>query len=471
MFANAANGPWARPAVDSRRTAAYADDMVPQWVIEKKRDGHALNEADIRFFIEGYARGDLPAYQMSALAMAIYFQGMTDDEVVCLTQTMMDSGDRLDLRALSRPTADKHSTGGIGDKVSLLLAPLVACCGVAVPMISGRGLGITGGTLDKLSAIPGYRTDLNNRDFLSCVETCGCSIIGQTARLAPVDKKLYALRDVTGTVPSIPLIAASIMSKKLAEGAQSLVLDVKWGKGAFMPTQKAAGLLARTMIAIGTRMGRRMAALLTDMNQPLGRTVGNAVEVAETVAALQGHGPDDLMTVTLELAAEMLSLAGRAASRGEALERLRAAIDSGAAFAKLKDMVRLHGGDTAVLDDPSRLPRAAIRAPCPAPRRGYVTTVDAGQIGRACLVLGAGRQKVDDPIDPAVGIVELVKTGERVETGQPLAVVLANHPGRWQEARRILEPAFVIADEPAPPAPLITETIRPKTTSDRPQTT
>ena len=285
--------------------------MLPQWLIEKKRDGLAHSADELRAWIAGYVRGEIPDYQMAAWAMAVYFRGLTFEETAALTEAMLRSGAVVDTSALPWPTADKHSTGGIGDKISLVLAPLVACCEVAVPMISGRGLGITGGTLDKLEAIPGYRTRLSRERFLEILADCGCSIMGATEDLAPADRKLYALRDVTGTVPSIPLIAASILSKKLAEGASALVLDVKWGRGAFMKTVPQARELARTMVEIGRRMGRRMTALITDMNQPLGRTAGNALEIAETLAVLRGEGPDDVRELTLELGAQI----GRASCR------------------------------------------------------------------------------------------------------------------------------------------------------------
>jgi len=440
-------------------SATYGVRMLPQWIIEKKRDGHALTEAEIRFFINGYAVGDIPDYQMSALAMAIYFRGMSLDEVAALTDAMMRSGDVLDTSRLHRPTVDKHSTGGIGDKVSLVLAPLMACAGVAVPMISGRGLGITGGTLDKLESIPGYRTNLAPKEFLRVVDRCGCSIIGQTARLAPADKKLYALRDVTATVPSIPLISASIMSKKLAEGLDALVLDVKWGRGAFMKTREDARALARTMVAIGKRMKTGMTAVITDMNQPLGRAAGNAVEIVETIEALQGRGPKDLMDETLELGAHMLVLARKATSREPALAVLRKHLDSGAAFEKFTEMVRLHGGDVRAIDRAGRLPAARIHRPFAAPRGGYVAAADADAIGRACIVLGAGRRKVEDTVDHAAGITGLAKIGEKVDKGQPLLVLHANDTAKVREAQRLLAGAFRISGTKTTAPKLIVETI------------
>ncbi|MCE9612790.1 MAG: thymidine phosphorylase [Lentisphaerae bacterium] len=435
--------------------------MVPQWVIEKKRDGQALPADDIRAFMDGYTRGTIPDYQMAALAMAIYFRGMTFDEVATLTDVMMRSGDLVDTSRVPLPKVDKHSTGGIGDKVSLVLAPLIACCDVAVPMISGRGLGITGGTLDKLESIPGYRTNLSADNFVDVLARCGCAIIGQTATLAPADKKLYALRDVTGTVPSIPLISASIMSKKLAEGTDALVLDVKWGQGAFMKSLDQARELARTMVEIGARMGKGMTALLTDMNQPLGRTAGNALEIVETVAALQGHGPDDLVTLTLETGAHMLRLTGREPDHARALARLRGVLDSGAAFERFLSMVTLQGGDPRVLEDVTRLPSASLRRDVSAPRSGYVAGVDAERIGRACVVLGAGRVKVEDLVDHAVGISGLVKIGEHVTKGQPLFTLHANAENRLAEALALAREAVTFADSAPTPPTLIVDVIHP----------
>lgn len=422
--------------------------MLPQWIIEKKRDGKTLAPAEIAFFIRGYNDGSIPDYQMAAMAMAIYFNGMNFDEVAALTDAMMRSGEALDTSSIRLPKIDKHSTGGVGDKVSLILAPLVACCGIAVPMISGRGLGITGGTLDKLESIPGYRTDLSTREFLAVLRKCGCSIIGQTAQLAPADRKLYALRDVTATVPSIPLISASIMSKKLAEGLDSLVLDVKWGKGAFMKSRAEACELAKTMVEIGKRMGKGMAALITDMNQPLGRTAGNALEIVETVESLQGRGPADLMEVTLALGARMLMLGGKARSEDAARDMLRTRIRSGAAFEKFLKMVRLHGGSSSCVEKAGKLRAAKIKADYPAPRAGYIAEVNADLVGRACVVLGAGRKRVEESIDHAVGMTCIAKVGERVAKRQPLAVLHANDRRRLAEAAALLSGAFRIAPAP-----------------------
>jgi len=448
--------------VDTSLRADYSRTMVPQWIIEKKRDGLSLEEGEIRFLVDGYAGGTIPDYQMSAFAMAVLFRGMSFDEVAVLTDAIMRSGEVLDTSPITRPKVDKHSTGGIGDKVSLVLAPLVACCGVTVPMISGRGLGITGGTLDKLESIPGYRTGLASSEFMEVLGECGCSIIGQTAELAPADRKLYALRDVTGTVPSIPLISASIMSKKLAENTDALVLDVKWGKGAFMKTVEDARELARIMVEIGARMNKGMAAVITDMNQPLGKAAGNSVEIAETVDALQGRGPADLMAVTFELASHMLLLAGVVDAPEQALAMLDEQLQSGAAFARFKRMVELHGGNVDVLEDTSLLPSAKILSEYPSPESGYVSGVDSELIGKACALLGAGRETVEDPVDHAVGVTGTVKIGEQVEKGQPLLTLHASEGRRLDGAAALLEKAFAFSPEPPRPPQLIVETVLPE---------
>lgn len=402
--------------------------MVPQWTIEKKRDGARLEDSEIREFIDGFASGKIPDYQMAAMAMAIFFRGMDAAETATLTDAMMRSGDLLDWGACPMPTADKHSTGGIGDKISLMLAPLVAAMGVAVPMISGRGLGITGGTLDKLDSIPGYNSRLSVADFQRIVGDVGCSIIGQTARLAPADGKLYALRDVTGTVPSIPLITASIMSKKLAEGAGTLVFDVKFGRAAFMRTRADAEKLLESLVSTGRRMGRKCDAVLTPMDDPHGRAVGNALEVAEAVETLRGAGPADTRALTLDLACRMVALA----SPGQAGDGLRAAIehalDSGAALGKFVRMVEAQGGDPRFVDNPALLPRPGASADVLADRQGVVAEVDAAKIGRVALELGAGRRAVTDAIDPAAGIDRLVARGEAVSKGDRLMTLHAATP-------------------------------------------
>ena len=434
--------------------------MLPQWIIEKKRDGKALSEEEIRFFIKGYTDGTLPDYQMSALAMAIYFKGMTPQEVSVLVDAMMRSGDLVDTSSIPLPKADKHSTGGIGDKVSLVLAPLVACFDVAVPMISGRGLGITGGTLDKLESIPGYQAKITEQHFIDVIRQCGCSIIGQTDRLAPADKKLYALRDVTATVPSIPLITASIMCKKMAEGIDALVLDVKCGSGAFMKTIEDAEALARSMIQVGHAMNKKVSAIITDMNQPLGKTAGNALEVIESIESLQGRGPADLVDLTLVFAAEMIALVHPVKDRAALMKQLREKLHNGEALARFREMVRLQHGDVKAIDDVSRLPRASIKEPYPAPAAGYVAEVNAEAIGRACIVLGAGRKKTDDAVDFAVGISDLVKIGDRVSAGAPLLTIHANDRGRLDEAKKLLQTAFRFSSAQVAPSPAILKELR-----------
>jgi pyrimidine-nucleoside phosphorylase len=422
--------------------------MLPQWIIEKKRDGAELGTEEIRAFIAGYTAGSIPDYQMSALAMAIYFRGMTPRETADLTVAMMESGKVIDPARLPGTKVDKHSTGGIGDKISIPLAPLAAACGATVPMISGRGLGITGGTLDKLEAIPGYRTGLSETEFFQTLETCGCSMIGQTAEIAPADKKLYALRDVTATVPSIPLIVSSIMSKKLAEGIDALVLDVKCGSGAFMKSLIEARQLAQGLVDVGRAMGKKVVALITDMNQPLGRTVGNALEIQESLDILNGNGPEDVRFLTFELAKHMLAVAG--ITDPGISEKLQ----NGSALSTFRQMVACHGGDLT-----AGLPNAGNQIPLPAQKSGYVSKADAEAIGRVSLLLGAGRAKTSDSIDPAVGISDLKKIGEHVEAGEPLCVVHSNGHENETELFQTLEAAFEISSTPVEPPPLLLETI------------
>ncbi|MDD4735339.1 MAG: thymidine phosphorylase [Kiritimatiellae bacterium] len=431
--------------------------MIPQWIIERKRDGHALSEEEIRFFINGFTLGEIPDYQMAAMAMAIYLKGMNPAEIAILTDTMMRSGDVIDTSAITKPKVDKHSTGGIGDKVSLILAPMVACCGVAIPMVSGRGLGITGGTLDKLEAVEGYRCDLSTEEFLRVVDACGCCITGQTGSLAPADKKLYALRDVTATVPSIALITASIMCKKMAEGIDSLVLDVKWGAGAFMKTVADARILANSMVSVGREMGKGVSALITDMNQPLGRCAGNALEIRETLQCLAGEPCDDLMEVTMALAERMLLLAKKAPDAPAARLMLQATLDSGEALAKFKEMMRLQGANVAMLDEPDRLPTAVLQKDFNALRGGFISGISADHIGRACLTMGAGRKRTDDTIDFAVGISNLAKIGDQVEPGQRLLTLHANDAFKLEDAEHLVAQAFTYADEPVARTPLVAE--------------
>ena len=433
----------------------------PQHIIARKRDGRALTRGEIAAFVRGATDGGWADYQLAALLMAIFLRGMDTDERVALTEAMMRSGVVADLSHVPGVKVDKHSTGGVGDKVSLPLAAMVAACGVPVPMISGRGLGHTGGTLDKLESIPGFRVGLSLADYAAQVERIGCALIGQTRDLAPADKKLYALRDVTATVECLPLICASIMSKKMAEGIDALVLDVKFGGGAFMKTLPDARALAEAMCAIGAAMGRPTRALLTRMDQPLGHAVGNAVEVAESIACLRGEaGPesDDLMEVTYALGAEMLCLAKVAKDTKEAEERLREVIANGAALEKFRQIVAAQGGDARVCDEPGTvLPRARLVSEVRATRGGHVRAVDAMAVALAALRLGAGRMKAEDAVDPAVGFTRLVKVGARVEAGALLGVVHANDEARMEEARSWLEDAVELGDDAPAPQPLIVE--------------
>ncbi|MBP7275364.1 MAG: thymidine phosphorylase [Kiritimatiellae bacterium] len=433
--------------------------MIPQWVIEKKRDGQALTREDIEFFIRGYTDGSIPDYQMSALAMAILWRGMDPLETGELTRAMLRSGDVIDPASIPGLKVDKHSTGGIGDKTSLILAPLLAACGLHVPMLSGRGLGLTGGTLDKLESIPGFRTNLSEEEFLRVVRECGCCMAGQTERLVPADRKLYALRDVTATVPSIPLITASIMSKKLAEGIDALVLDVKCGRGAFMRTREDARRLAASLVATGRSMNKKISALITDMNIPLGRAAGNALEVMESVECLEGRGPDDLRDLTLALGAELLVLAGRAPTTEAAWTMQQEQMANGAAMKEFLRMVELQGGNPEALRDYNLLPCAPVQQPLSAPRDAWVADVDAERIGRAVLLLGAGRTRSDQPINPAVGVSDLAQPGEQVKKGQVIATVhaAAEPPA---EAMKWLREAFVFSDTPVNAPPRILERLR-----------
>jgi thymidine phosphorylase len=414
-------------------------------LIRAKRDGRPLTDAQIRWLIDAYLGGEVAEEQMSALLMAIYFHGLDRAELRAWTAAMVDSGDRLDLRGAGRPTVDKHSTGGVGDKVSLILAPLVASCGAAVPQLSGRGLGHTGGTLDKLESIPGWRAALSPAEMLAVLRETGCVICAAGPGLAPADRRLYALRDVTGTVESIPLIASSIMSKKIAEGTAALVLDVKVGSGAFMRDVDDAGLLAQTMVTLGEEHGVRTSALLTGMDTPLGRLVGNALEVEEAVATLSGDGPADLVEVVLALAAEMLRLAGIDADPA-------AALADGRALAAYRAMIAAQGGDP---DAP--LPRAALRRPVPAAASGYLRRLDARAVGVAAWRLGAGRARKEDPVSATAGVRCLAKPGERVARGQPVLELLADDEARFGRALEVLAGAIEIGPEPPPAGSLVIE--------------
>ena len=421
-------------------------------IISKKRDGGELSADEIGALINGYVRGDVPDYQMAAWAMAVYLRGMTVAETAALTEHMLHSGIKFDWPEGESPIVDKHSTGGIGDKVSLPLAPLLACCDLQVPMISGRGLGATGGTLDKLEAIPGFRTNLSTAEFQTVCREVGCVISGATADLVPADRKLYALRDVTGTVPSIPLITASIMSKKLAEGLDALVLDVKHGSGAFMKTLDDARALARSMVDTGKRMGVPTTALITDMNQPLGRMAGNAVEVNESVDALRGEGPADLMEVTLELGAELLVLTKRESTPTAARVRLEKAISSGAGLEKFREMVAAQGGN---LDAPRPVAPAHDVV---SSRQGHVTAIDTERLGYVIINLGGGRKQLGDKLDLSVGLEMLVRLGDDVEARQPLVRVFAPLDAIRHVERDLLA-AITVGDNPIKPPPLIVERI------------
>ncbi len=409
--------------------------------------------------MSAYAAGDVPDYQMAALAMAIWFVGLDREETGALTDAMLHSGSTLDLTHLRAPRVDKHSTGGVGDKVSLVLAPLVATLGVAVPMMSGRGLGHTGGTLDKLEAIPGFNTGLTLAEATAQLERLGCALIGQTGEIAPADRRLYALRDATGTVESIPLIAASIMSKKLAEGLTALVLDVKRGSGAFLPELERGLALARTMIDLGADHGCPVVALLTAMDRPLGRACGNALEVEESIMALRGEGPPDLMSVTYALGAEMLMVAGVVADRDEARRKMEVAISSGRAAETFRNIIEAQGGDPRVIDDPSIMSEAPECEIFPAPRDGVVAQVEPRTIGRGVTALGGGRTRVDDVVDAAVGFVITARPGDVVRAGEPLATIYARDAAGVEIGRQCLAEAITIGDEAEPPLPLISHRV------------
>ena len=418
-------------------------------VIARKRDGHALSREAIDLFVSGAAAGTVPDYQSSALLMAIVLRGMTAEETAWLTDAMVRSGDRVDLSDIPGIKVGKHSTGGVGDKVSIVLAPIAASCGVIVPKMSGRGLGHTGGTLDKLESIPGFRINLTIDEFKRVLREVGTCIIGQTSSLAPADKKLYALRDVTATVESLPLIAASIMSKKLAEGSNALVLDVKCGDGAFMKRLEDARALAESMVSIGKHAGVRTEAFLTDMDAPLGRSIGNALEIAECLDTLKGHGPADLTEVAIRLASRMVMLGGVESDPAAALARVEDALESGRALQTFARMIERQGGDPRVVDDRTLLPSAPDREHVVAPRNGFVATMKAEAIGRASNTLGAGRTKVGDAVDHAVGIVALAKPGDRIERGQPV-LEIHHRGGRGLEAALVLCAEAVSIDDQAP---------------------
>jgi len=419
-------------------------------IIRKKRDGLELARQEIESLVNAYTAGDVPDYQASAWLMAVLWRGMTRPETAALTDAMLRSGEVLDLSSLRPRKVDKHSTGGVGDKTSLVLAPLVAAAGVSVPMISGRGLGHTGGTLDKLESIPGFNVSLPVAEFRRVLETCGCAMIGQTAEIAPADRKLYALRDVTGTVESPHLICASIMSKKLAEGIDALVLDVKTGSGAFMKNEKDASFLAELMVETGERMGKQVVALITDMDQPLGNMIGNALEVVEAVDVLRGAGPEDLRQLCLHLAGWMLYLGGVSKTLAEGNQISAQLISSGKALERFRQMIELQEGDPRVVDDVTRLPQAKNNAQVLSPRAGYISSMQCEQIGTACVILGGGRARKEDSVDPSVGIVLHKKVGDRVEAQEPVATIHYNSAAEAERARSLIAESVVLAD--APPA-------------------
>ncbi|RPI54064.1 MAG: thymidine phosphorylase [Acidobacteria bacterium] len=428
-------------------------------IIQKKRDGGALTPEEIRFFVAGVTDFSLPDYQVSALLMAILLRGMTAGETAVLTDAMVRSGVRLDLSDIPGVKVDKHSTGGVGDKTSIVIAPLVAACGAVVPMMSGRGLGHTGGTLDKLESIPGFRTNLSMTEMRSSLSSIGCALIGQTAQIAPADKKLYALRDVTGTIESVPLISASIMSKKIAEGIDALVLDVKCGKGAFMKTPAAARELAESLVAIGKSAGVETRAVVTAMNWPIGFAVGNANEVIECIELLKGQGRADLVETSLQLSERMLIMAGVARDRADAAARCRRALDSGQALERLRAIIERQGGNPRVIDDYSLMPQAPGEHVIRAPIDGFVTELDAGLIGRASVALGGGRDQVDDEIDPAVGIMIPATVGDLVRKGDAVLRVGYRSEERLQDALPLLTQAVRVSGSRPPAVPLVMDEV------------
>lgn len=428
-------------------------------IIHKKRNGGELSEEEIRFFIEGYTDESIPDYQAAALCMAVYFRGMTPKETSILTLAMAESGDQIDLGGIEGFTVDKHSTGGVGDKTSLIVVPIVASCGGKVAKMSGRGLGHTGGTVDKLESIPGFRTELNPDEFIKQVNGIGLCIVGQTGELAPADKKLYALRDVTATVESIPLIASSIMSKKLAAGSKGIVLDVKTGSGAFMKTVEESENLAREMVAIGKSAGRSVTAVITNMDIPLGDSVGNSLEVIEAIKTLKGEGESDLTEVCLTLAAQMLSMV-TGEDEKTCYSMAKGAIDNGLAINKLREMISAQGGNANVVDDYSLFKQPKYTAEIFSECDGYIEHTDAEKIGIASVILGAGREKKGDPIDPSAGIVLKKKTGDYVKKGEPLAVFYTDDESKIEGAKQEFLNAFTFGNERTQPQKLIYKIIK-----------
>jgi len=423
-------------------------------IIARKRDGKELSREEIEFFIHGYTQGHIPDYQAAAWLMAVYINGMTDRETYDLTMAMAHSGKVLDLKDAVPFAVDKHSTGGVGDKVSLVVAPLVAACGVPVAKMTGRSLGFSGGTVDKLESIPGYRTDLSTEEFKAQLKRIGIVLTGQSADLVPADRKLYALRDVTATVESIPLIVSSVMSKKLATGSDAILLDVKAGSGAFMKTPGEAEALARALVRLGTQAGRKVVALISDMSQPLGWAVGNALELREAINTLHEGGPTDFRDHCIVVAAEMLMLGGAAQDASEALTMAMETLSSGAAWRKFVELVEAQGGDVRYVEDPERLPKARLVKPVPAPRSGYLAGLDAAETGRAVLELGGGRRRKEDPIDHSVGVIVHYKVGELVQKETLLFTIYANDPAQMEAARERLLAAHTFSDTPIQRPPL-----------------
>jgi pyrimidine-nucleoside phosphorylase len=431
-------------------------------VIARKRNGGQLSPAEIAFVVQGYTAGEIPDYQAAAWLMAALLRGLNRGETAALTDAMLHSGSVLDLSALPGAKVDKHSTGGVGDKTSLVLAPLAAAGGLVVPMISGRGLGHTGGTLDKLESIPGFNVNLPLERFQQVLKACGCAMVGQTAEIAPADRKFYALRDVTGTVDSPNLICASIMSKKLAEGLDGLVLDVKTGSGAFMKTEQDATHLAELMVETGTRMGKKMAALITDMDQPLGKMVGNSLEVEECISILRGEGPQDLRELCLELAAWMFVLGSAVRDIDGGKELAAKLIDTGAALERFRMMVRLQGGDETVIENAKSLPQARQKIAVSSNQKGFVESIQCEQMGKACVILGGGREKKEDLVDPAVGIELHKKVGDAVLAGEPICTIHYNSESRAAQAKLLIENSYhIAAASPSAPRPLIRKIIQP----------
>lgn len=430
-------------------------------VIAKKRDGETLSKEELQFVIDGYVSGQIPGYQMSALLMAIYLRGMTDQETAQLTDIMAHSGDMVDLSAIHGIKVDKHSTGGVGDKTTLVITPIVAACGVKIAKMSGRGLGHTGGTVDKMESVPGTRTSLDRQEFFDQVNRIGVSVIGQSGNLAPADKKIYALRDVTATIGCVPLIASSIMSKKLAAGSDCILLDVKTGNGAFMKTLDGSIQLAQVMVAIGAHNGRKVAALITDMDTPLGYNIGNSLEVIESVEVLKGRGPADLTEVCYQLAANMLLLAGKG-TLAECRKMAEEAVASGAAYEKLKQMFAAQGGDVSVLDDPDKFAKAKYSREIRADQSGWLYATNTEMIGNASVLLGAGRIKKEDTIDFAAGIVLHKKAGDRVEKGDLLATFYAEDEGKFASAEEMYRGALTFRDE----KPVLPELVMARVTEE-----